>query len=164
SQMPLLPAVLCQNPLAGSFYDDGEAARVHDMLEAWIAGWAGEMPVRRIVAADLALTCANRFAQKGQPILEAGGHVVRYPFLDDAVAGAALGMLRPWRGGEPKALLKRALARHVPSAMVYRPKSGFADPKRRVFFEPRFLEYLRAAVDEGAPLSFILERKRVLRL
>jgi asparagine synthase (glutamine-hydrolysing) len=160
-QMPMLPAVLCQNPLAGFLYRDAGADRVHRLLEDWIGGWGGDSPLQRIVTADLALTCANRFAQKGQPILEAAGHTVRYPFLRDDMVAAALSILPEGRMREPKAILKHSLARRVPRDMVYRPKSGFADPRRRVLYEPVFLEYLRAAGDSGGPIAPLLE-KRVL--
>jgi asparagine synthetase B (glutamine-hydrolysing) len=160
--MPMLPAVLAQNPLAGFLYSQADSAKVHGMLEDWIGGWGGDTPLRRTVIADLALTCANRFAQKGQPVLEAAGHTVRYPFLHDEMAAAALTILRAGSRQEPKAILKRSLARRVPREMVYRPKSGFADPRRRVLYEPGFLEHLRASADSGGALAVLLDKKVLL--
>lgn len=52
------------------------------------------------------------------------------PFLDSRVIGLALSVERRFRfpPGRPKDLLKRALCRHMPRALVYRNKLGFGQP------------------------------------
>ena len=161
--MPLLSAVLAQNPLAGCLYQDAASNDVHELLSDWVGGWVGQSLPHRIVAADLALTCANTFAQKGQPIFESGGHKVHYPFLQNPVVALALSSIGHFAGNEPKAALKRSLARDVPHKMVYRPKSGFVDPRAMVFFDPAFLTHFRAAADASSPLSGFLKQKALVK-
>jgi asparagine synthase (glutamine-hydrolysing) len=63
-------------------------------------------------------------------LFNAAGGDLLCPYLDSRLvrfaAGLPLGERFP--GREPKALLKRALARHVPRQMVYRSKLGFGQP------------------------------------
>jgi asparagine synthase (glutamine-hydrolysing) len=161
--MPLLSAVLAQNPLAGIFYSKRSGNSVYSLLDKWIGGWAGELPSKRIIAADLALTCANIFAQKAQPILESAGHKVLYPFLDVDMVTTALNSVPYWQMDEAKAPLKKSLARHVPRDMVYRPKSGFIDPRVEVFFSEEFISYLCAAAEPTTPIANLLKRKPLLK-
>jgi asparagine synthetase B (glutamine-hydrolysing) len=156
--MPLLSAVLAQNPLAGSFYSNLSRNIIDQQLADWIGGWAGESLPHRIVAADMALTCANIFSQKGQAILEFAGHEVIYPFLENKTLSVAMVSISNWKMNEPKAPLKQCLSRYVPHNMVYRAKSGFLDPEHKVFFEPEFIAYLRAAADDTSPIAFILNK------
>ena len=162
-EMPLLSAILAQNPLAGIFYSNRSRSSVDRHLEKWIGGWAGESPLRRIVAADLALTCANTFAQKSQPILETAGHCVVYPFLEFEAVTTALASIPYWHMDEPKAPLKKSLARHVPRDMVYRRKSGFIDPIAEIFVGAEFIDYLRSAAEPTSPIVHLLEKKPLLK-
>jgi len=162
--MPLLSAVLAQNPLAGCLYRNLPTKDVHSLLADWVGGWVGESIPHRIVASDLALTCANTFAQKAQPILELAGHRVHYPFLQTEAVSVALASINHWQMDEPKAPLKRSLARHVPRDMVYRPKSGFTDPRGQVFFDATFIAYLRAAADSTSPIATFLNQKPLIRV
>lgn len=162
--MPLLSAVLAQNPLAGTFFNGAANSNLHDLLERWIVGWVGEHRRSQIVGADLALTCANIFAQKAKPILEGAGHKVLYPFLDIEMVSMALGIARSNQMVEAKAPLKRSLARYVPDDMVYRPKSGFVDVKGEVFFSEEFIHHLFAATKSSSPFGHILDRKSVDRV
>jgi asparagine synthase (glutamine-hydrolysing) len=55
-----------------------------------------------------------------------------------------------WRG---KLLLRRVLAKRLPSAVLDRPKRGFGVPLRRWFADPALAERLRSATEaEDAPL------------
>lgn len=162
--MPLLSAALAQNPLSGVLYRNLPTNDVHNLLADWVGGWVGESIPHRIVAADLALTCANIFAQKGQPILELAGHRVHYPFLQTEVVSVALASIHHGQMDEPKAPLKRSLARHVPRDMVYRPKSPFTDPLDRVFFDANFIAYLRSAADSASPISTLLNQKPLIKV
>jgi asparagine synthase (glutamine-hydrolysing) len=84
-----------------------------DRLHA--AGFLGE-------AMDSASLWATLFDRAGGDLL--------CPFLDSRVVRLALGLppqvRYPFR--RPKELLKRALGRHVPAALVQRPKLGFGQP------------------------------------
>jgi asparagine synthetase B (glutamine-hydrolysing) len=161
SRMPFLSAVLAQNALAGITYDDAHAREVHSMLGEWVGGWAGTTPACQVTAGDLAMTCANTFAQKARPVFDVAGLDVQYPFLaDDAVA---MGLAsNSWNLDQPKAPLKRALARHVPREMVYRPKAGFVDVSGAVFHCRQFIEYLVDAAEHG-PISEALRRKPIMQ-
>jgi asparagine synthase (glutamine-hydrolysing) len=161
--MPLLSAIVAQNPLADILYDDSLASDVHRLLENWISGWAGESLAHRAIAADMALICANIFAQKAKPIFDTAGFMVKYPFLQTEVMNVALASIGNWRMDEPKDILKRCLARHVPREMVYRPKSGFVDPRSQVFYNTQFIAYLRAAVDSTGPIGSMLRKRPLMR-
>ena len=161
--MPLLSAVLAQNPLAGTFYRNLARSSVDQLLAEWVGSWGSELLSKRIVAADLALIGANIFAQKSQPILESAGHRVAYPFLDTQVVKVAMASIPYWQMDEPKAPLKRSLARHVPRDMVYRPKSGFVDPHRSVFINTEFIAHLRAAADQTSPIASVVESKYLIK-
>ena len=162
--MPLVSAVIARNSLAGCLYQIPPTKDIHNLLADWVGGWVGESLPHRIVASDLALLCANIFAQKHQPILELAGHQVHYPFLQTEVVSVALASIHHWRMDEPKAPLKRSLARHVPRDMVYRSKSPFADPQNKVFFDGDFIAYLRAAVDSTSPIASILNPKPLIKI
>jgi asparagine synthetase B (glutamine-hydrolysing) len=161
--MPLLSAVLAQNPLAGTLYWNGGERRVDGLLDDWVSAWAGTSTTSKVVAADLALTCANTFAQKAYPIFRSAGHEVFYPFLHNDSLTMALSSIPNWNMSEPKAPLKASLARQVPREMVYRPKSGFTDPRGSVFFDPEFVDHLRSACEPTAPISHLLKRKAVAK-
>jgi len=161
--MPFLSAVIAQNPLAGCVYKTFPTNEVHNMLWEWVGGYGGESLTHLIVATDLALVCANIFAQKAQPILELAGHQVGYPFLQTEMVTAAIESVNYWQMKEPKEPLKRSLARHIPHEMVYRPKSGFLDYQNKVFFERDFIAYLRASVDSTSPISSFLISKNLIK-
>lgn len=163
SEMPLLSAILAQNPLAGTFYKKDNRHSVDELLEKWIGGWAGDTSTTRVVAADLAMTCANIFAQKAQPILESGGHKLLFPFLEVEAVSTSLSSIPHWQMDEPKAPLKISLARHVPHNMVFRPKSGFVDPRGKVFVDEEFIEHLRSTCEPTGPIAHMLEKKPILK-
>jgi asparagine synthetase B (glutamine-hydrolysing) len=163
AEMPLLSAILAQNPLAGTFYKKDNGHSIDDFLERWITGWSRDTSATQVVAADLALTCANTFAQKAQPILESGGHKILYPFLEGEVVSMSLSSIPYWQMEEPKAPLKKSLARHVPHKMVFRPKSGFVDPRGKVFFDEEFIELLRSTCEPTGPIAHMLEEKPILK-
>lgn len=162
AEMPPLSAILAQNPLAGIFYKMDNRHLVDDLLERWIGGWAGDNFATRVVAADLAMTCANTFVQKAQSILESGGHKLLCPFLEVEVVSMSLSSTPYWQMDEPKSPLKKSLARHVPHNMVYRPKSGFVDPRGDVFFDGEFIEHLRSTCEPTGPIAHMLEKKPIL--
>ena len=161
--MPLLSAVLAQNPLSGILYDNALAIDVYKSLNDWISGWMVGSLTQRVIAADLAMTCANIFAQKADPIFQQAGLNVFYPYLQKEVLCVALASIGHWRMDEPKAPLKQCLARFVPKDMVYRPKSGFVDPHGSVFYNHQFISFLREAVETNAPIVSMLHKKPLLK-
>jgi asparagine synthetase B (glutamine-hydrolysing) len=163
SNLSLVSAVLAQNPLAGTLYRNASKRPVDSLLSDWVGGWVGDSLKERIVAADLALYCSNAIVQKGQPIFELAGHEVAHPFLETEMVSLAIASIPHWQMDEPKAPLKRCLARYVPRDMVYRPKSGFVDYRGTGFFDKEFIAYLRAAADDTSPMAFILNKKPLLK-
>lgn len=157
------PAVIARNPLAGSFYSARQREYVNGLLVEWIEGWAGPSLARQIVTADVALICANAFAQKGKPVLESAGHRIIYPFLDEDMLDTGLTATASWKMTERKGPLKTSLSRRVPGEMVYRPKSGFVDPKDEIFYSAEFIGHLRTAAEPSGPISQMLERKKLVR-
>jgi asparagine synthetase B (glutamine-hydrolysing) len=155
--MPLLSAVLAQNPLDGILYRTPSRDHVHALLADWVEPWVEGSMAQSIVAGDLAMICANIFAQKGLPILNKAGFEVEYPFLKNAFVSTSMASIPFWNMAERKAPLKESLARHVPREMVYRKKSGFVDIAVPVFFDSTFIEHLRAAAEASGPISALLE-------
>jgi asparagine synthetase B (glutamine-hydrolysing) len=158
AQLPLLSASLAQNALSGRHYSSETQHVVNEALRGWTVGWSGGDQNQNLVAADLALTCANVFAQKTRPLLEREGHSVLFPFLDDAFVSMALGSLSDAPTGFAKAPLKASLARHLPKDMVHRPKSGFVDPKAEVFYDELFLAHLSHAFSDSAVVAPFINR------
>ena len=99
------------------------------------------------------MTCANTFVQKARPIFTSAGIQVRYPFLSREVV--AMGMADSQGNREAKAGLKVALARRVPSQMVYRRKSGFVATKHNLFHESPFLEHLSESLRSSVIAGYV---------
>ena len=152
---------IAQNPLDGILYEAGARARVDALLGRWICDAVGGDFRRTATAADLALVCANIFAQKAKPIFEQHGHEVVFPFLDPSMVDLALGAGVGWRMPTPKAPLKALLSESVPAEMVFRPKSGFVDPRPEVHCEPAFVDHLAAVTENSSPIGHLLRRKRI---
>jgi asparagine synthase (glutamine-hydrolysing) len=161
--MPLLSAFAAQNPLADIFYDGTTASDVHRLLIEWISDFAGDSVTHRVIAEELAFGVPNAIVPKAVQILESAGLRVSFPFLRRELVSLALASVDNWQMDEPKAPLKRCLARHVPHAMVYRPKGGFVDPYTPVFHTAQFIAYLRAAADSAGPIASMLRKKPLMK-
>ena len=162
TNMPLLSAVLAQNSLDGIVYRSPSRDHAHELLTDWVETWVEGSLEQSIVAGDLAMICANIFAQKGLPIFNKAGFKVEYPFLQDAFVSTSMASISFWKMTERKAPLKESLARHVSRDMVYRKKSGFVDTATPVFFDSTFIEHLRAAAEASGPISSLLKPASLL--
>lgn len=160
-QMPTLAALIAQNPLAGKWYSASTAVEVYESLIRWVEQIAGKSIASQAVTADLALVCANVFAQKAKPIFTQSGCAVEYPFMNWNVIQVAQAAIDAWPVSEAKSPLKHSLAKVLPQEMIYRPKSAFADPAGELFFKERFLRHLRATTEESSPLSGFIQTKYV---
>lgn len=149
-------ALVAQNALAGTFYQLPDEPDLDGLLVDWLEGWAGPDPARGMVAADLALLCSGVTSRKADAILRASGHEMLYPFLDTAMVSLAFRLLPLLRGQEPKAPIREALARQVPRTML-RPKLGFIHPRRPVFHEPAFLDYLEQSTGDESVMAGLVE-------
>ncbi len=168
TRMPLLSASIAQNPLEGVCYRFDRSTRddVHGAVQQWLDDAAPELcPEAQIGAVDIALICANIFAQKARSVYDGAGRRVVYPFLDGRVISLGLREAVHWPdASEAKQVLKAALKRSVPDRLVDRPKSGFSIDTRPRFAQPEFLDILRRSVEQGSPLAPHLDRRRMLRL
>jgi hypothetical protein len=132
-------------------------------LDEWVGGEVENDVRRAMVVADLGLTCANIFAQKDASILRGAGLGVVFPYLDGAIASLGLATLDADFSVKPKEILRVALRRQAPAKLVERPKSGFVDPEKGVFFSEAFLEFLSAAMEDSAPIAGLLVKKNVVK-
>lgn len=155
-------SMIAQNPLNGIAYDNQYNHEVDFLLNKWLQRSVGADSVRSALAADVALTCANIFAQKGKPIFERAGHKVFFPYLEDSIVRLCLHDMVSWNMATPKAPLKAILADAVPHDMVYRPKSGFVDPHSGIFYLRPFIEYLNNAVESTSGIGDILNKKFII--
>jgi asparagine synthetase B (glutamine-hydrolysing) len=156
-QMPMLPAAVAQNALLDIAYLAADEAR-RSVLAA-VAHWlehalpCADDPAR-LAGLDLALVCANVFAQKNKPVFDASAHRIVYPFLDQRMVGLALRRAERWPAShDSKRVLKAALAEQVPPELVYRRKSAFVSRLRDKFAAPRFLSAFDRLFDRAAPLA-----------
>jgi asparagine synthase (glutamine-hydrolysing) len=166
---PLLASVVAQSSLHDEFFHVPRGVRnnVDEALMQMVATLAPNGSLAdRATMLDVVHVCGGIFAAKNFDPLRHRGVDVVYPFLHPDVLGPSLGL--PWgtrcAGAETKALLKRALARHVPSDLVYRKKSGFTPP-----LVPSFTKGLRDFVESRAlrrdgSLAEYLNWSRVERL
>jgi len=159
--MPPLAAITARNPLAGILYNTMSADRVNGLLEEWVEGWAGESFAQHAIAAYSSLDEAGIYAQNALPIYADAGFVVHNPYLESEMLGYALTIVDEWKEKERKSIIKHSLAQYVPREMVYRPRSGFADPRLRIMRDPRFIDYLRSAVDSTGPIASVLHKKKI---
>ncbi len=117
--------------------------------------WTRELPFwRRMAVQDLIAYLPNDILTKVDRASMAVSLELRVPLLDQAFvefcAGVPETALRT--AGEPKAMLKRLLSRHVPRSLTDRPKQGFGVPLR---------DWLRGPLREWA--SDLLARERLRR-
>jgi asparagine synthase (glutamine-hydrolysing) len=96
---------------------------------------------------DILHICVGIYAAKDYDPLRIRGLIPFFPFLTEPVIRAGFYVMkdRP-KSPEPKGLLKSILQKHIPSEMIYRPKSGFTPPIEITLSHRRVKEYLRSVV------------------
>ncbi|MEQ1949300.1 MAG: asparagine synthase C-terminal domain-containing protein [Bryobacteraceae bacterium] len=157
--LPYPLAAVAQNPLEGIAYEVDADVRdeVNAIAMDWLRSFCPQDPRRELTAIDMALTCANIFAQKSWSLFRDAGVPVVYPFLSPEMFDVAM-QLTAWPGApEPKWVLKAALEQSVPVEMVRRPKSGFTARTAEIFRHPAFLEAYRPLADGTSPISGMLK-------
>jgi asparagine synthase (glutamine-hydrolysing) len=90
-------------------------------------------PVQRMLWTDMQILLPDIFLEKVDKSTMAWGVEARVPFLDHELADyvMALPAAVKMEGGQPKALLKRALRGVVPDFVLDAPKMGFGVPYGR---------------------------------
>ncbi len=87
-------------------------------------------PVQRMLKTDTAIILPDIFFEKVDRATMACGVEARVPFLDNALVEYALSLPSATKmpGGQPKGLLRKALAPHLDPNLLRQPKSGFGVP------------------------------------
>jgi hypothetical protein len=151
-----------QNPLHGIAYhfDAGTRTAVLEYLDRWMDdSFELKDDAYWLVGTDLLLVCGGIFAQKDKGMFDASHARVVYPFLTPQMFQLSLQRAILWpRASEAKAPLKRALARHVPPEMVYRPKAGFTGVPRDMFRSDYFVSLLAEAAESAMLKPYVDER------
>ncbi len=155
-------AAVAQNALSGIAYHLPK--HVSDEVESlglsWLRSISPPTPDLQLTALDMSLVCSCIFAQKSKSLFAASVLSVNYPYLSAEVSRLAFASGN-WTGAnqEAKWLLKAALARHVPSEMVYRSKSGFVAAIGDKFKSDAFLASFDKVFDGESQLSPFVEKK-----
>jgi asparagine synthetase B (glutamine-hydrolysing) len=161
-QLPFPFSAISQNALAGIAYHVPEniSREVGSMGISWLHSISPEDPHIQLAALDLSLVCSGIFAQKSKSLFTASDLAIIYPFLSQEMVRIAL-LSGNWQGSDQEAkwLLKAALARHIPSEMVYRAKSGFVAPMSEKFKSDSFLVAFDKLLAGRSQLSPFLEKK-----
>lgn len=143
----LIAAVITQNCLHGECFH--AAREVRSQVDAAVLDIVASLTSSHALAdrastLDLVHVCGGIYAAKDFDPLRHRGVDAVYPFLHPEVLGPSLRL--PWSArcpdDEQKGLLKRALARHVPSDLVYRRKRGFRPRIKRFFSDGRVREFI----------------------
>lgn len=119
--------------LTPEWLDAFRAERAEHGIQARLARRRrGETYVGQLMVTNLALKGGGNILVKAAKMIGAHGVALRSPLFDPAVIELAL-TIPPWQklhGTEEKIVLKRAAARSLPEAVVYRPKRGMGVPLR----------------------------------
>lgn len=164
-QMPLRTASsISQNCLDGISYhvtpDEREA--IEDaILHRVLAICPSDDVQDQFSALELLHLCAGECTAKMYDPLRRRGVLPVFPFLEPAMLNASFSM--SWavkcEGGVQKAILKRLLARHVPRELVYRKKSPFVAPLRRILAYPAVVAMFRDRIlAEDNPIAALVDR------
>jgi asparagine synthase (glutamine-hydrolysing) len=122
-----------------------------DMFRRHARELDGLDPLARVQYIDLKTYLVGDILTKVDRASMANSLEVRVPLLDHELVEWAAGLPRDLklRNGECKYVFKKAVARHVPADVVYRPKMGFAVPLARWFRED-LRAHVRTRLLQGA--------------
>lgn len=138
-----------------------------DWFEQTAACFAlGLTPAELGMRLDLAWTVTDGYLQKVDVSTMASSLEARCPFIDYRLIewSMRLPLHFKLRGGHTKYLLKKALCRHLPANLVYRPKQGFGMPVGQWLRGP-LRSWAQAILhDESLLARLPLERKAILSL
>ncbi|WP_026873001.1 asparagine synthase C-terminal domain-containing protein [Inquilinus limosus] len=164
-QLPHPFSAVAENALRGIAYHPSKdiISAIEEHLLQWLPHMSPPDPRLQLAAFDLSLGCASITAQKSRSLFDGTSLDVVYPYLlPDMIDVAFASVDWPGSGTEVKRVLKAALARHVPAAMVYRAKSGFVASMPDKFGHKAFLTAFDKLLEPRSPLGRFLDRKFLL--
>jgi asparagine synthase (glutamine-hydrolysing) len=149
----------------------GDVASSTSGSESWFeqfaAGFAVDLPAAETsMRLDAGFTLPELFLQKVDVATMAFSLEARCPMTDYRLVEWAMRLPVQFkiRGGETKYLLKKALSRHLPANLVYRPKMGFGVPIASWLRGP-LRQWAQSLVHDDTLMSKVpLDRVRVREL
>jgi len=105
-------------------------AAVSAMMAAFDSAHPGQDELTRMIHNEFRVRLAELLLMRVDKISMSTSIEGRVPFLDQALVDFTMDIPQAWKlkGGEPKYLLKKALAGILPDEILYRPKMGFGAP------------------------------------
>ena len=155
-----------QRLYAPGFRRDLQGYRAIDALRPHYEAAPSDHPVGRVSCVDLMTYLPGDILTKVDRASMVHGLEVRVPMLDHPLVEWSLGLSAEakFSNGEPKGLLKRAIAPFLPHALIHRPKMGFAVPIDAWFRGPLRERIERAVDGPGLGGSGLFDRSALLRL
>jgi asparagine synthase (glutamine-hydrolysing) len=103
-----------------------------NVVQRWLEAAPGSDQLDRKLYADIKTTLVSEMLTKVDRMTMAHGLEARVPFLDHHLVEWAFTVPSYFklRDGEGKLLVKKAMERHLPPAILYRPKQGFNVPMK----------------------------------
>jgi len=103
---------------------------ISSMMDTFDAGHPGQDELTRMIHNEFRIRLAELLLMRVDKITMSTSVEGRVPFLDHNLVDFTMDIPQAWKikGGEPKYLLKKALAGILPDEILYRPKMGFGAP------------------------------------
>ncbi|MCH7831506.1 MAG: asparagine synthase (glutamine-hydrolyzing) [Proteobacteria bacterium] len=108
--------------------DSGEV--ISALMQSFDSAHPGRDELTRMIHNEFKVRLAELLLMRVDKITMSTSVEGRVPFLDHGLVDFTMDIPQAWkvRGGEPKYLLKKALAGILPDEVLYRPKMGFGAP------------------------------------
>jgi asparagine synthase (glutamine-hydrolysing) len=137
------------------------------VFEATAAGFAPGLTSAEIgMRLDMSLQLADGYLQKVDVATMASSLEARCPLIDYRLVEWSMRLPVGFklRGGQTKAILKKALCRYLPAPLVYRPKKGFSVPVAQWLRGPLRTWAEQLIYDESLVSCLPLDTKRLREL
>ena len=108
--------------------DSGEV--ISALMQTFDSAHPGQDELNRMIHNEFKVRLAELLLMRVDKITMSTSVEGRVPFLDHGLVDFTMDIPQAWKvkGGEPKYLLKKALAGVLPDEVLYRPKMGFGAP------------------------------------
>jgi asparagine synthase (glutamine-hydrolysing) len=120
-----------------------EAPRINHRSATWLDSFHGDSALRGILYFDQTSWLPDNLLERGDRMTMAASLEARMPFMDHQLAAFVSGLPDAWRvrGLTTKRILREAMRRVLPAAILERPKIGFRVPVNE-WFRGSMREYL----------------------